>query len=469
MATATAAIPIIRVVVAKDNMSASVVLRKPTADEPSINTERIIEELKAAGVVFGIDEDAISNAIKAEQYNEPLIVASGITPGRGTASTFTYHFHTRFEHKPHEDADGHIDYRDLSFMQNIEEGGLLVTKTPATQGKTGMSVLGKEMLGSIGRDMAFEVGSNVRISEDGLQLFAAAGGMIQYVGGKVSVQSCLTIAGSVDHTVGNLQCKGSIKIAGDVKAGFKIHTDGDVEIGGSVEEATVIAGGSIQIKGGFFGHGEGLLRAGGDITVKFAEGQRLEAGRSVFAMEELIACTVHAKETVVMRGKKGRIVGGEIHADKEIRATYLGRELGTRTVLAVGYDAKVMRRVAEINAEIKRLTEDGERVKEGLIALIKLDLSKKLPEEKRPTLDSLKVFRENLPAALAQLEAEKTTLLESTRQLQECVIICEKAIFPGVRVGIGNSYRDITDAVTGVKYTLAGNTVTASEWKPDGK
>lgn len=469
MATATATIPIIRVVVAKDNMSASVVLRKPTADEPSINTERIIEELRAAGVVFGIDEDAISSAIKAEQYNEPLKVASGILPGRGAASTFAYHFHTRFEHKPHEDPDGHIDYRDLSFMQNIEEGGLLVTKTPATQGKTGMSVLGKEMLGSVGRDMAFEVGNNVRISEDGLQLFAATGGMIQYTGGKVSVQSCLTIPGSVDHTVGNLECKGSIKIAGDVKAGFKIHTDGDVEIGGSVEEAIVIAGGSIQVKGGFFGHGEGLLRAGGDITLKFAEGQCLKAGRSVFVMEELIACTVHAKESVVMRGKKGRIIGGEIHAGKEIRAPFLGRELGTRTNLTVGFDAKVMGRVAEINAEMKRLAEDGERVREGLVALIKLDLSKKLPEEKRATLDSLKAFRDSLPEALAQLEAEKTTLLKSIKQLQECVIICEKTNFPGVRIAIGNSYREITDAVDSVKYSLAGNSVTASEWKPEGK
>lgn len=469
MASATAVTPRVRVVVAKDGMTASIVLRRSSPDEPALSTDEILDELGSAGVVFGINQDAVEALVKSEKYNEPIQVASGTPPGRGTASIFTYHFQTKFEHKPHEDDHGHVDYRDLSFLQNIEEGGVLITKTPATQGVNGMSVSGKELAGTIGRDLPFEAGNNVRVAPDGLQLVAATGGMIQYSGGKVSVQHCLTIPGAVDHTVGNLNCKGSIKIGGDVKAGFKIHTDGDVEVGGTVEETTIIAGGSIFIRGGFFGQGEGLLRAGADIVLKFAENQRLEAGRSIFVTDELIGCKVSAKESLIIKGKKGRIQGGDVFAGKEIRVPFLGAEVGTRTLVTVGSDPKVMGRIAEINAEVKRLTEDGERVKEGLIALFKLDLAKKLPEEKRPVLESLKAFRDSLPANLAQLEQEKAALLESLKQINDCVIICERNCYPGVRVGIGNAYRDISDAVVAVKYTLSGHVVTASEWKPDGK
>lgn len=278
----------VAVTVSKDCMSASILLRAPQEGDGPITLEEVLDELKDNEVVFGIDEDVIRKAVTDRTYNAPIRVGAGRMPERGANSSFIYHFDTSAKLKPKEGQDGHIDYRDMDFIQNTVKDTVLATKTPPTPGRQGVNVKGKEIKGPDGRDIPFKNGVNTEVSDDGLTLKATASGAIQFQFGKISVMDVITIKGDVDHTVGNVDCRGSLRVGGGVKAGFKLTVDGDLEVNGNVEDAEIHVKGNIMVKGGAFGEQGGVLDAGGDITVKFAEGQRIVAGNEVQVGEKLL-------------------------------------------------------------------------------------------------------------------------------------------------------------------------------------
>ncbi len=322
-------------------------------------------------------------------------------------------------------------------------------------------------MGPPGRDISLSGGANTKISDDGLSLVAAANGVIQYVQGKVSVMDVIVIRSDVDFSVGNLDCCGSVKIMGDVKAGFDLKIAGDVEIAGNVEDSRIICDGSIFIKGGFFGNGTGHLKAGADITVKFAEGQKMEAGNTITVGGEIVNCHVVAKERVQVKGKKGKIVGGDVRAGREIRASVIGSEAGTKTLVWAGYDAALANQHANIIKEVHRLQEDGNRVKEALVGLFKLELAGRLPAEKKAVLTKLQQFKNELPENISQLEARKAEIEASMQKLHDSSIIAEDVIYPGVRAQFGIVYRDIQEESKHCRLTFEGNLVMISDYRGD--
>ena len=58
----------------------------------------------------------------------------------------------------------------MKYIQNINKGGVLVRKTPPTDGANGKGVNGREVVAPRGRNIPFNNGENTRVSEDGLEL-----------------------------------------------------------------------------------------------------------------------------------------------------------------------------------------------------------------------------------------------------------------------------------------------------------
>lgn len=453
--------------VSKDSMSATVILRAPQDGDPPITVQEVLDELESKEVVFGIDRDTIVKVVNDMEYNSPVTVASGQPPERGTNSSFVYHFSTDKDHRPKEDPDGHIDYRDIDFIQNTESGTLLVTKVPATVGKPGINVRGKEIKGADGRDLPFNAGQNTQVSEDGLSLTSTAGGVIQFQGGRVSVCDVLVIKTDVDHTVGNLNVKGSLRVQGDIKAGFEIKVESDLEVNGKVEDSNIEVGGNIYVKGGFFGKGAGIMKAGGDITLKFAEGQHIEAGNNVVIGDEAINCIIEAAEQVVVKGRKGKIIGGTVKAGKVIRAAELGAETGCATQLTVAFDPELMERYNCLIKEMQRIKEDGDRVKDALYGLYRLQIDGKLPPEKKAVLAKLEQFQKDLPGNIKELLAQKAAIEEEIAKNNDAVIVAEEVLHSGVKASFGIVYREILEDYKRCKLTLEGNKVMVSDFKGD--
>ncbi len=431
-----------QITVAKDSMSVSIIIKKPLANESPATFDEIMSAIDDEGIVFGINEEIIHTILKDNIYNNPTKIADGEKPKRGNNSVFKFHFDTARDYKPQVDDDGHIDYKNINFIQNVEEGGVLVTRIPAQSGIPGTNVFGKKIQGPDGRNLPFKNGANTEISEDGNTLTAKCSGAIVFLYNKVSVNDVMLIKGDVDFNVGNLDCRGSVRVNGTVKTGFSIKTDGDLEVNSNVQDANLDVKGNIMVKGGFFGKGDGVMKAGGEIYVKFAEGQKIIAGGDVIIGGEAINCHIESQGNIIVKGPKGKIVGGVAKAKKEIRASYLGSESGTFTELVVAYNAELMKNYHDCIQEQARLTADGERIKEVLVGLVRLKLDNKLPADKVEVMNKLKEFNTDLPENLKKLDEEIETIKIELKKLDDAQIVAEKIVYPGVKASFGLVYRE---------------------------
>lgn len=456
-----------QITVSKDSMAVSIIIKKPQSNEFPPSIDEIMSALDSDGLIFGINEEQIRKTLEDNSYNVPVKIADGEKPKKGKNSEFKYSFDTAQSLKPQVDEDGRIDYKNINFIQNIEKDGVLVTRIPVQAGIPGTNVYGKEIKGPDGRELPFKHGVNTAVSNDGNTLIATCSGAIVFLYNKVSVNDVMVIKGDVDFNVGNLDCRGSVRVSGNIKAGFAIKTDGDLEVNGNVEDANLDVQGNIMIKGGFFGKGDGVMKAGGEVYLKFAEGQKIIAGSDIVIGGEAINCHIETQGNVIVKGSKGKIIGGITKAKKEIKACYLGSDSGTLTELSVAYDPELMKRYNACVNEYERITADGKRIKDVLVGLIRLKLDGKLSAEQEDVLKKLKKFKDELPENLRKLEEEKEVIKIELKKLDDAQIIAENKVYPGVKATFGLVYREIMDEAERCVIRLDNGKIFISEYRPN--
>ena len=454
----------IKVTIAKDNMSATVLIRQGSDGELMPSVDEIVEQLTKSEIVFGVDKESLKKLVDEKIYNKPVKIAIGKKPARGRSAQFQYNFETQKDLKPQEDDKGNIDYKNINFIQNVGKDDVLSTKVPPQPGQPGITVSGKELMGPVGKDMPFKNGANTTVSDDGLTLTATCNGAILFAHGKISVNDVTMISGDVDFNTGNIDSKGSVRISGSVKAGFTIKTDGDVEISGNVEDCKIYSKGNIMIKGGIIGKGDGEIVAVGDITFKFAEGVKIFSKSNIYAGDEIINCKVTANNEIIVKSRIGKIIGGDLKARKLIRAVDIGSNAGTATIIKVAYDTKLMSRYTEIQKELIRLDKDKQKIKDVLGNLYRLEIDNKLSEEQQAVLKKLEGFKKELPQALEDLEKEKKEIEKRLAELLDARIIVEGKLFSGVRAYFGIVYLEVIDDREICELSSDGNKVHVSAY-----
>lgn len=465
--TATGNSTRVHISISQKNMLASMVLRKPPPGEPPITVEEILRAVEEAGVIFGLAPAAIEEALSGEEYHTPIAIANGLTPVVGVHARFEYHFNTAYDYRPVEDENGHIDYRNINFIQNAEKDQALVTKIPPTSGTPGKSVFGRLIKAFPGADLPFKRGLNTEVSEDGLQLIATAAGAIQFKNSLVSILDCIVILGDVNHSVGNLDCRGSVRVTGDVKAGFRHKIDGDLEVNGNMEDCHVEVGGNVYLKGGSFGNGKCLLKADGDIMLKYAEGQRMSAGHEIHVGGEMINCQASAGESILVKSRRGRIVGGRVEAGKEIRTANLGSDANTATIVNIATDRELLTIHAKLKKELNDLANEHRRVEETLYSLFQLKQNNRLTPEKQEALVELGVKQKELPVRIEYCQMKSADIEETISQIKDARIVIEDTLYPGVRVEFGLISRRIVSKLVCCQISLMGNKIVISNYKRD--
>jgi len=141
----------------KESLSATMdILAFTGGDNPeSIKQEHIINALNNNKIVFGIDVEAISNALREAQESverriNGVIVAKGVPAVKG-------------------------DNAELDWLINPEEkfkgnrlvvpGQIILRKKFATPGQTGNNIYGKEMRPEAGKDIAVKIGKGIDINQ----------------------------------------------------------------------------------------------------------------------------------------------------------------------------------------------------------------------------------------------------------------------------------------------------------------
>ncbi|MGB9885460.1 MAG: DUF342 domain-containing protein [Moorellales bacterium] len=219
---------------------------------PPLSEEEVLAKIAAAGVVWGLDREAVRQALERGD-GEPVVVARGTPPQPPVDARVEYLFLAKLEEFEHR-APG------LRRVFAVEPGEILAVKKPGIPGSPGKDVFGRVLEPPPPRDAPLRAGNGTRLREDGLAVVATAVGRPERRGSLVTVVPVYVIAGDADPRGGPIKFKGDIVVGGDVLDGTVIEAGGNVRVKGLVANSHLSAGGSITVEGNVVGS---KLKAGG--------------------------------------------------------------------------------------------------------------------------------------------------------------------------------------------------------------
>ena len=344
-----------------DKLSASLFIYPTITDVHSLTEDNLEQLIEASGLRYGIDQTALSMAKdilrKGRLETSELVIARGTLPGTGADAYLEF----AVEIGPIAgliDEYGRIDFRERRIMVAVEENQLIATKTPAVPGSPGQNVLGDVIEPKTGRDIKVKNYGDSSFSSDTLEIRATKGGVLSVVNNTIiKVSSRQLINSDVDYNTGNLDSNGCLSIKGSIQPGFKVHSAGDLEIGGSVMSAQISCDSNVVIRGGITGKNS-VVSAKGDADIKFIEQGELSCGGIIVIRTQSYFSPVISRSDIRCH-PDSTIMGGSLIAAGYLTVGTVGTESSDPAVLGAGIDPE---RLAQMDSLKNILKEQQNEV-----------------------------------------------------------------------------------------------------------
>jgi len=348
--------------VSNDGLEAHIVL----TGEPSekITEEQILEELKAAGITYGILLNSIKQLVEKPVFNTPILVAAGKEPVDGKDGQVILTTELHKEEGPEKKA-GKIDLRELPRRTRciVKAGQEIAEIIPPTEGEEGKNVFGVILKPKPGKAAPVKLGQNVKLSEDGRKVLATKDGMlVARPEGLIEVSEVLVIKDNVDYGTGNIEFPGEVHIKGDVKPDFVVKAKRDIVVEGVIEAATVVSFEGSVNAGGIKGREKGYVKAKSGVKSRFLENVTVETDGDIEVAGPVTNSTLSTKTNVVVTSDRGVIAGGNIMAGLTVQAEEIGSPLGVRTRIEIGIDPEVRQRTKVLRGKLALDRENLEKL-----------------------------------------------------------------------------------------------------------
>ena len=431
--------------ISKDKLEALLV---PKADNKAGLQEGDLEALKEK-----LQRDSIEFGILPEPESlkdGSFCVARGKLPETGKDAIIRPHVRPVLARTPKKASEkGRVDHRELGNISNVSKEMLLLEKIPAAEGVPGKSVQGFDLPAKPGKDVKLKLGSGIYLSDDGLRVYAQVNGKFVLADGKASVFEEHVVRGDVDMSVGNIAFGGeTLTVDGSVLPGFQLKCRGAISIAKGVNDAVVMAGANLHIRGGIVADGAKAL-AKGDVSVDFAENiNTLEAGGEL-VLADFVVQGRHmrvGKDFKAVQGK-GLVVGGESLIGGSMHVKQLGSDAGVETKITVGIDKNFEAHKAQNESDLALWSERLNNTLKNVNSLEKMQKEPDavLDDDKARLLKKMKGAMPKLMEKVNELQEEAAAIEEEIeRRVTECVYVYEK-IHSGVSIRIGPVARVIND------------------------
>jgi len=278
-----------------------------------------------------------------------------------------------------------------------------------------------------------------------LKCYASRNGHVSLNGNRIRVESIFVVPHDVDLNCGNIDFNGSILVHGNVLTGFTLNAQKNIEVEGTVEGATLIAGGNIYIHGGIKGHQKGLIQCQGDLFTSFAESANLICTGNLTVQASLINSRVNCSSKVVVQSKHGSIMGGETQASRGMKVNNIGSRLGVTTHIIIGDKPLIRQQISAVvdqiqktGQEMKRFHEAAKKVKPLIQVLFRL------PPEKRNRVEQLIRNHKTMLARLQELNEKKNCLDTIYKRPCDAILKAIGTVHPNVVITIGHSNATMT-------------------------
>ncbi|MDR9500231.1 MAG: FapA family protein [Desulfurivibrionaceae bacterium] len=365
------------------------------------------------------------------------------------------------------------EFRELGNIVNVPEGQLLLEKIPATPGVPGRNVLGAEIAARDGKDVHMKCGPGVSLSEDGLRVTSTVKGKFVMEGGKPAVYEEHVVHSDVDLSVGNITFSGrQLVIKGHVLPGFRVKCMGSIDISEGVNNAEIIAGTDLKIRGGLIGD-ECSIRVWGDMDVDFCENTGPVESRGTISIADFVVQgNMKVEKDLKALSGKGALIGGRYVLGGSLYALELGSDAEVLTEIVVGLNPGLEQKKKKIE-EAKGIWPP--RLTEMLKDISALSAMKKKEGKGFSPQNELKLKKLNglMPKVmeannhLAELEEKLDAEIE--KAATQSVYVYGR-VHAGVQITIGKICRVLTSPEEGViiafvreKQAIHVRTMTPSE------
>jgi len=441
--TAEAAVDaVVHVTISDNELMAFIRISPPRNGGAAPTAETIGNALKNHGVIYNINTEKLAALEANPIYHSEILIAKGTSPVNGTDGTAFIHINTdKSQNMFKENDDGSVDFYDLDNVENVSQGQLLCTITPPTEGTPGMSAKGNEIKQKRGRPAPSYAGRNTELNEDGTAIISKINGTVEFNGKKLIVNDVYHVRGDVDASIGNLKVAGNLTIYGMVLPGFVIEAGGNISVEGTVESASLKAGGSIKLKSGIIGS---EIHCAEDLTCRFIENCNVSVGGNITA-EYILNSIINCGKNLKLFGKKAKIIGGSCIVGQDIEAETIGSVTNVRTKIELCTDPANLEQQRALRKKVAEIEKSIEGVKPLIAILRKLEAARQLTPDKKEILESA-VFSHS---AYVDLLDETKKALEEITQLIDTQgfgkIKCKGSIYPGTTIIIGSSILPISD------------------------
>ncbi|OOB77739.1 MAG: hypothetical protein BEN19_01400 [Epulopiscium sp. Nuni2H_MBin003] len=416
--------------------------------EEEITLDFVLEKLDEKGVVFGIDNHAIENALFEKKLNKRYLVAKGTKPEKGNNAYIQYHADNTDTKLPKIHECGRVDFKELDFVKSIRPNDIIAVKIEATIGASGFNVLGEEKEGKAGTDIRIKTGKNVRVLEDGLTVVAVTPGQFKLNNDVISIEPVLTIKTDIGVETGNIRFLGNIIIMGSVRDGYKVTSKGDIQINGIVEGGIIEADGNIIVAGGVYGADKGSLTSQKNIIAKFIEHSRVSTEEDVIA-EAIVDSEINCKGKIILEQGKGKIIGGVAVAQSGLIAKEVGSPMGHKTEIRIGVEPSMIEVYYQYRRTYREHLLNLDKAVKNITYLEKA--TQELSEKKKALLAQARILCVNLTNEINSLKERIKSLEVYIQQGRKGTLIANDVLFEGVEISIGNKTRLIKETTISSK------------------
>ncbi|MFW5693973.1 MAG: DUF342 domain-containing protein [Alkalispirochaeta sp.] len=429
----------VEISVGEEGMAVTATFLPPMGSGRLLEPDIVYTLLESRDVVYGIDDDAIGEAVFSvnteRRIREEVVVARG-TPPQSARPSYYELVVAVDKSMPSWGNDERAEYKNVTLLPVVHQGEVVARQIPEKAGVPGVTVTGAEVPFGTEQVSPLQPGDHTRLVDD--QVIAEIGGQVQIRDNAFHIQDQLEISGAVGFETGSIEFPGDVVLRGEVKDGFHIWAGRSISSTVTVDVSEVYCRGDFTSTAGVIGRGKALLRCGGKVQARFASTCFIESKSSVFlnsyAYQSHIGC-----QDRLATGKTGRVVGGVVTTVNGVRAHALGNQASVPTTVRTGIDFIAERKLRLITEKHQAVTLRLQR----LTAVSGDDPSDRQLE----ILHQLEDRRNRLAIEMGDVAGA----LDANEDAQ---VEIDGPVYPGVRVQICRSTYVVDQTLTSVRFRL---------------
>ncbi len=459
-------IPVINVA---DKWRGVMVLPPQKSAKKQLDAEQIQGLISEIPIKLMVDYDAVTDlANKNINNNEGVvcIFTQGQKPIDGNVQKVILDYDLSIGSGKTSD-DGSIDFKERSFVHNIEADVKIAHIIPAKEAVNGLDIYNEVLPAHFDEDPCYKMGQNLKVDADGITVRSAIKGILIDNHKTLSVSNVVEID-KVDLSTGNIDVDGSVIIKENVTPGFSIMADGDIQVNGNIEDCKIHCSGNLIVSGGIIGGPDSDINVSGKIYSSFIRNAKVLCKGDVIA-NQIVNSDIACNDRVIALDGKGVIIGGSVKALNGIWAKSIGAVSESKTMVVVGRDAEADNILKNIINEIKFNNDEISKIK----AIIGTEYFKnpkafleKIPVAKRDTIKDILKRITNLIKTTKELELKKDEMLAEFDKLDDSVISATENVYPGITVYISNLRRYIDKQLSGTMFYYSKETKDIREKAP---